>query len=264
MAEKIASGLNPNDMLDLSYRVQMLREERAVSKLIDNPMERLVADQMCFYRVNKLSYDEDFPHREAFENVLSCLDDPAFNFVYILQGKTVGVDLYIGVVKNKNVSHNGLNSVNYGEIIANAFSGNFNGSKLEKLTGKRLEQMAIESVRRYKQAGVLMGIPSISECDNDYDFQGIDRLINSMLGLSWRFVVVCEPVNHEEIVKYREDVYRLYNDLYVQARQSFQRSLNEGSSYSTGSGGSDSRTNTAGYTESSGKSGGKNCSKRTV
>ena len=57
---------------------------------------------VCFYRITRLSFDEDYPHREAFENVLLALDTTAFNLVYILSGSEKGIELYIGVVKNGN------------------------------------------------------------------------------------------------------------------------------------------------------------------
>lgn len=75
-----------------------------------------------------------------------------------------------------------------------------------------------------------MGIPSINEKEtgDDYDFQGIDRLINSMLGLEWRLVVVCEPVSKSEILNIKDDIYELYNRLSVVAKKTMQESINDG------------------------------------
>ena len=42
--------------------------------------------QTNFFCVGQLAFDKDFPHREAFENVLASMDNPAFNFVYVLSG----------------------------------------------------------------------------------------------------------------------------------------------------------------------------------
>ena len=52
----------------------------------------------CFFKVEQLAFDKDYPHREAFENVLASLDNSAFNFVYILSGSTTGIDVYVGIV----------------------------------------------------------------------------------------------------------------------------------------------------------------------
>ena len=59
-------------------------------------------DEICFYKVKRLTFDEDYPHREAFENVLRTQDNEAFNFVYILDGNERGIELYLGVVRNHN------------------------------------------------------------------------------------------------------------------------------------------------------------------
>ena len=46
---------------------------------------RLAANEYSFFRVNQLSYDKEYPKREAMENVLLSIDNEAYNFVYILK-----------------------------------------------------------------------------------------------------------------------------------------------------------------------------------
>ena len=48
-------------------------------------------NEICFFKINHLTFDEEYPHREAFENVLQALDNDAFNFVYILNGDANGI-----------------------------------------------------------------------------------------------------------------------------------------------------------------------------
>lgn len=223
----------------------------------------LAGNEICFFHVKNLTFDEDYPHREAFENVLQALDNEAFNFVYILDGDENGINLYIGVVKNQNenspVLGKMLNAANYGKTIAGIFEGNFSGSILERLTGQDLVDKIIDAPQQFKNAGVIVGIPSINEQKNDnskYGFQGIDRLINSMLGLKWRLVVVCDPVSKGEINQIREDVYRIYDELSPFAQQSVQHSTNssrnvtEGTSQSTSEGTSNSSAKGVNFSES--------------
>ncbi len=199
----------------------------------------LKINEICFFKINLLTFDEEYPHREAFENVLQSLDNEAFNFVYILSGNESGIELYIGVAKNHNenkpILGKLLNAANYGKNIAGAFEGNFGGSSLEKLTGQNLADSIINSARQFKNAGVIVGIPSVNETnDSKYGFQGIDRLINSMLGAKWRIVVVCEPISKSEIAKIRNEIYQLYNELAPHARQSIQKSTSNNQTRSTG------------------------------
>lgn len=211
-----------------------------------------VSTDLCFYQIKKLAYDEEYPRREAFENVLNALDNEAYNFVYILSGNHYGVELYIGVVKNHRKNCKTLSTVNYGEIIKNAFTGNFNGSSLKRLEAEEIKEKLLTQAWAYKSAGIISGIPSMNknESGEELDFQGIDRLINSMLGQNWRIAVICEPVSRQEILKMKEDAYELYNRLSVYSKVSVQKSMNEGSSFSYGKNESDSTGKNRNWSES--------------
>lgn len=217
-------------------------------------------NEICFYKVSQLAFDEDYPHREAFENVLSSMDNESFNFVYVLTGTQQGVELHIGVVENQNenipVLGTKLSAVNYGEIIANVFKGNFSGSSLKKLKKQDLDKLIGEDIKKYENAGVILGIPAVNKDDTGekYDFQGIDRLINSMLGLEWRLVVVCEPVPKQEILSIRENIYELYNRLSIWSKRTVQHSVNGSTGISFGENISDSKGKNIGYSTTKGSS----------
>lgn len=184
-----------------------------------------------------MNFEEEYPHREAFENVLQALNNDAFNFVYILNGDDNGIEIYIGVVKNhkenKPVLGKLMNATNYGRNIVGLFEGNFGGSRLEKLTGENLINVMFDSVKQFKNAGVVLGIPSADKENTNlkYGFQGIDRLINGMIGLKWRLVVVCEPVAKSEILAIRNDIYDIYNRISPYSHKSHQRSESSGMTF---------------------------------
>ena len=213
---------------------------------------KLENNQKCFYKIMKLSYDEEYPRREAFENVLLSMDDPAFNFVYILSGNKNGIELCIGVVKNGNFSDNKLSAADYGKILCNSFEGNFNGSELVQIRADALNNLLHEQPKKYTSAGFITGIPTMNGADgeSEYDFQGIDRLINSMLGLEWRIVVVCEPITKSEIISLREDIYDLHNRLSLFSEMTMQSSTNSGNTETYGKSSSNSRSKNKGWSES--------------
>ena len=255
-----------HEILNLFENLQIADSKMQV-KAIDEtgfpPNGELKSNEVCFYRVSQLAFDEDYPHREAFENVLSSMDNRSFNFVYVLTGTKQGIELCIGVVKNQNenapVLGTKLSAVNYGEIIANIFTGNFGGSKLERLKGRDLDKLVGTGIQKYENAGVILGIPAVNERDGGekYDFQGIDRLINSMLGLEWRLVVVCEPVPKMEIHAIRENVYELYNRLSIWAKRTVQHSANSSTGISFGENVSDARGKSQSYGKNDSRSHGK-------
>lgn len=251
------------EVLDLFAGLQAAADDSAIdltAARLHPQSTELKPQDMCFYQIKQLSYDKAYPHREAFENVLLSLDNSEYNFVYILTGTKEGIDLCIGVIKNQNAAlasgenptREHLSAVNYGDIAAKLFEGNFNGSRLEKLKSDDLTELAVNSAREYTSAGIITGIPSIRKRDggDTADFQGIDRLINSMLGLEWRLVVVCEPADKKEVRRVQEDVYKIYNQLSMYAKQTVQRGENQGYSESEGSSSSESTGENWGYSKS--------------
>lgn len=247
---------NTTELFDLFHFVQKIDVDDSFQEIADigypEDGKLDLNSDMCFYRVKELSYDEEYPRREAFENVINALDNEAFNFVYILSGNKLGVELDIGVVKNHRKNRKTLSTVNYGQIIESAFEGNFNGSYLEKMKTNELSEKIISRTRDYKHAGIISGIPSVNENESgdDFDFQGIDRLINSMMGQDWRVVVICEPVSQAEILNLKDDIYELYNRLSVYSKISVQKSINSGNNVSFGRNVSDSKGKNRNWSES--------------
>ena len=253
-----------NEIIQLFDTIQDTENNKLIESFADigfppDAKKELEPTNACFFKVEQLAFDKDYPHREAFENVLASLDNSAYNFVYILSGSAAGIDLYVGIAKNANeaVQHDGetFSPSIYGKILQNAFEGNFNGSKLTPVRSE-ITQKILEGARLFSKdgkeinAGLLLGIPTANkkESGNEEDFQGIDRLINSMLGLEWRLVVVCEPVEQKEILAVQSQVYDLYNRLSVISKLTVQQSVNDGESVSVGT--SESTSKTVSYNES--------------
>lgn len=249
--------------------VELFRSVHTIERFQNNPAQFCVNGPGCkdldlssdvsLFHISKLSFDKEFPRREAFENVLNTINNESFNFVYTLSGNALGVDLCIGVVKNHKKNIDTLSTANYGDIVESAFNGNFSGSSMKKMTVDDLKKFLIDDSRKFRSGGVVFGIPSINENESGetLDFQGIDRLVNTMLGQTWRIVVVCEPVGNEEISFIRECLYDLYNRLAPYSKRSLQNSLNEGLTASMGDNYSDSkshdRSTNTGYNDTKGR-----------
>lgn len=236
---------------------------------------RLEGKDVFFYRVNRLSFDEDYPRREAFENVLLSLDSTAFNFVYVLSGSADGVELYFGIVKNavdfEASDGKRLTARDYGAMLGGAFTGNFGGSEVTRIRGDILNREILSAAADYENAGMIVGVPSEnSQNENGKGFQGMDRLINSMLGLNWRLIVVAEPADKRDIAAWQQEIYNIYDAIAPFAKSSLQRSDSEGISHSEGGSVSDGKSYSvslgngssegASYTKQRGESGGESSS----
>lgn len=227
---------------------------------------------VSFYKINGITYDEKYPHREAFENIIAAMDNPNFNFVYILSGENASVSMYVGVVKKKEDS---LSAAEYGEQLKKLFKGNFCGTEIVRMDADEVNKDILfsrEKVKRipYQRGGIILGIPSLNDAEKQTDFQGIDRLINSMSGEKWRIVAVCEPVAEKNVVDIKNGVYELYSAISVGAKASVQLSKNysenvgssetesENQSEATGTTVSDSNSKAEGVSKSRSWNDGKN------
>lgn len=248
------------EILNLVSDIQIFNSDGKVNNLIDIGFPGGNRLPCYFFKINKLSYDEDYPHREALENVIMSLDNEAFNFVYLLEGTEEGVSLYLGVVKNHHPNQKDSQANDYGKLIEKVFEGNFNGSVLERLKNNTIRDVIIGGAKKFTEAqsekgslaGVIVGIPSVNEKEagSSKDFQGMDRLINSMLGQNWRLAIVCEPVTTAEVIRMQADIYDLYNRLYVSSKLTRQKSVNDGKTITFGENTSETRSKNWGTSKS--------------
>lgn len=146
---------NADELFELFHFIQKIETDKSFKEIADNKFFAdegpSATDDMCFFHIERLSYDDDYPKKEAFENVLNLLDNEAYNFVYVLSGTSQSVDLYIGVVKNHHQNEKNLSTVNYGSIIGNAFEGNFNGSILKRMDAEQIQDDMFFQCRDFRQ-----------------------------------------------------------------------------------------------------------------
>lgn len=249
---------NIRSFADLSQVLQTLHDTGRDDIVLFGEKYRTYTERdLCFYKVEKLSYDEKYPMREAFENILLTLDDDAFNLIYIIDGTRSGISVYIGVVKTGK-SASDFSAGNFGEIIRKSFESNYNGSILCRLSNdnEQLNQKILSSADRFRNAGYIVGIPGTNERESseNIDFQGMDRLINTMIGSEWRLMVVCEPVPKSEIEDLQNRVYSLYNRISMFSKASVQGSVNSGESFTKGENSSDTHGKNWSVSENHGSS----------
>ncbi|MGN0604106.1 MAG: ATP-binding protein [Oscillospiraceae bacterium] len=245
----LPSAAVTNDISDFFHSIDLFKSAGEIENVINQSnVPDVTLDDMSFFKVTSLTFDKDYPQREAFENVIASVTNPAFNLVYILSGTKTGVELYLGAVRN-GICDTQIHASEYSNHIKKTFLGNFSGSIAENNLDKDGIQSCILDVnRRLKRSGVILGIPSYNASkDKSEDFQGIDRLINSMQGSEWRIVIVCRPLDKESINRIKNDVYEIYNRLYLFSKVNIQQNQSitdtNSSSDTTGS----SKTKQDGY-----------------
>lgn len=84
----------------------------------------------------------------------------------------------------------------------------------------------LERLQNAKRFGILEGVPGLTkESDsNNEGFQGVDRLIDVMLGERFGFVVIAHPCTFADTDQIRQDLYDVYDALMPLTKYNMQKS----------------------------------------
>ena len=126
------------------------------------------------------------------------------------------------------------------------------------------KRQIIETIDGMKYYSMLEGVPGYTK--EDEKFQGVDRLVDVMLGDTFGFMIIASSLNYDTIKEIEENLYEIYTRLTPFSKRSVQdgKSTNEGESKSktTGSstslGENHSETNQNSTTITDGKNEGEN------
>jgi hypothetical protein len=181
--------------------------------------------EFSLYHIKELTFDDDSPRKEAFENVLNSLNIEGILFVYLLVGDENGISFYFGIAKDKQYQKAlALDVDDVGQsILKPALQGNFRGSVIEKL-GKKQRMAIKEALKNFKNVGKLNGVPSVNE-ENE-EFQGVDRLVDVMSGDDFCLAIVADPLSLPEITTIEGHLHTIYDKLVPISKNSIQTGEN--------------------------------------
>ncbi len=193
------------------------------------------------FHIAEIGQGKAAAYRLAMANVISSMNDPKCKAVYLLSGTPEGVKLYIGVASSA-IPEDELHET--AKTLCASFEGNFLGSKLTDI--KKEGNAGIRTMlKSAKHLGLITGVPSYNEDEKnagDEDFQGIERLANSLIGETWQLVVVAQACDPADIQNTLDDIYEFSTWLSSHQKQSVQRSENTGWSKTATTGTSTSDT----------------------
>lgn len=218
--------------MEEKYVLDFLKDEKNYY-LIDQQNFRLkkiqdfLPQDFCLYHIEELTFEDKAPRKEALENILSALRLEGLNFIYLILGDCSGVHFYFGVVKDLTENRDlDLEIDDIGrDILKPSITGNFRGSKLSELTPKeRLD--AKFRLNEMSEFGVIEGVPGIDE-DNE-NFQGVDRLVDVMLGEEFVVAVIASPINQSKILQIERNLYKAYSKISPLAKKTIQEGESTG------------------------------------
>jgi len=235
--------------------------------LADQVLRQHMVGNIKLYRIDEVTFDgeDESPRQEALENVFASLRIRGVNVVYLILGEAAHVSFYFGVAADLQESQNGINLDEIAKkILAPSLHGNFRGSKVSEVGPKELKRIR-ELVANAKQKNPVLfscmeGVPGVTKDKEKRECQGVDRLVDVMLGgvidepdesedsaadesdeeKEWRkhkndfgLMVVAKPVcNPEEVGKLEAMLDEIYRWIMLKSRQQCQTGSNRGTNTS--------------------------------
>ena len=177
------------------------------------------------FHITEISESKSEASRLAMANVISTLSSSDCSLIYILTGTAQGIRLYMGVAANSTQA----DIPEADKSLQTAFEGNFLGAHI---TGLKQENKNVTDLySNTRHLGLVTGIPSFNETEialDGEDFQGIERLANSLHGETWQLTIVASPAGDCEIMNTLEHIYDLSTEISSYIKRSVQQSENTG------------------------------------
>ncbi|OSA92131.1 UNVERIFIED_ORG: hypothetical protein B2H95_05665 [Clostridium botulinum] len=209
-----------------------------------NHIGEFLPKDLTLYHIEEITFDEKAPRKEALENVLSSVRIEGINFVYLIMGDKDGVHFYFGIAKDLYYDKKMMLEIkDIGDFILEPnIKGNFRGSKIKEVIPEKKNRIC-DSIENMKYFSLLEGVAGVNK-DNE-KFQGVDRLVDVMIGDEFGFMIIAKPMNGDDIANIEENL----NQLYTQIAPLIKKNLQDTSSETYGS----STTNTTGESSTVGK-----------
>lgn len=181
---------------------------------------------IVLYRVNRITFEDKAPRKEALENVISAMRIEGANLFYLILSNGSEVNFYFGVARDlyrlSDKLEMSISSIGE-KVLCSSITGNFRGSIVEKVEPIETRRI-ISRITHMENCAVIEGVPGIDQ--NKENFQTVDRLVDVMCGDTFGVLVIASTYSAEEIFEVQRNLEKLYTELSLLVKQSIQ----EGSS----------------------------------
>ena len=223
LIEKGHSYLNSINQYEEQNLLEVCSDDETIDSAVTEFLseERLDIRNFFLYRIDEIVFSKkDGPRREAMENVLSSFRNyQDVNLIYMILGDKNKVNFYIGVSKNLHLQDDDLSMSlalkDYADdILQPNIKGNFVGSTISKIDAEEKYQL-LERIQKCSHSGFINGIPGFIDENNSEksDFQGVERLVDTMVGNEFGLVVIATPCKDMDIINFNHDIMSLHNTL---------------------------------------------------
>ena len=219
------------------FRTQLSNNREQLQKV-----EKISSNDLFFLHIEELTFEDKSPRKEALENVIASIRIDGISFVYLLLGDEQGVSFYFGIAKDKKYKKELVLDVDDigRDILKPSIEGNFRGSKVRDISKEK--KTLLSKIKSMKRFAKIDGVATINE--DSEDFQGMDRVVDIMMGDKFGLMVIADPLSIDEIQEIENSLYTVYNKLSPLAKLSVQES--EGVTKTNGSSKGESSSKTEG------------------
>ncbi len=228
--------MEDEELIDLIKNIDTVNPNKKLEKA-----KKLLVSEFSLYYIEELTFEDESPRKKAFENVLSSLRFDGITFVYLLMGDRNGVSFYFGIAKDKSYdSPLELDVDKIGKsILKPSIEGNFRGSKIRRLTRNKKSDIKA-NISGFNKFAKIEGLPSVNE-DNE-KFQGVDRLVDVMIGDEFGLMILADPLANNQIKEIENRLFNIYDKLSPLAKRSQQIGSSDSETKGTNKGDSKSET----------------------
>lgn len=182
---------------------------------------RLDLRDITLYKIKEITFENKSPRKEALENVFGSLNISGIHLIYLILGNEEGVSFYFGVAKDHcAIEESPFCVYDIGKhILEPSLKGNFRGSSISHVE-KQEKETVLNSIRSMVNNSYLEGVAGINE-EKD-TFQGVDRLVDVMLGDKFSVMVIAKPVPKQQIFQIEKNLNQAYSLIAPFSKESIQ------------------------------------------
>jgi hypothetical protein len=173
-----------------------------------------IRNNIRLFKISKLTYDKNENVLDKLSTVFQALGSLNSSLVFVIDSDGTTINLYIGTRTQESSTLVNPSK----ELLEKSFKGNFPGSEITNIKNSEIENL-IESIfsnqlsENNRVISTVSGIPSLKNEDQNSFVQGIEKLIDAMIGERFSAVFIADALQQNNINQIKLGYERLYSQL---------------------------------------------------
>jgi hypothetical protein len=200
---------------------------------LGTPIDYDVQVNTRFLRLLEVAHGADLDRSLGplnMQNVLASLLDGSHSFAFLVNSAGLEARLYLGVCRGGNPS-GGMAADEHVRVLRNALQSNFPGISCgEDLGGDAFRKEVRRPLGSHSYVSAFTGIPSLKKSSNGSFVQGLERVVDSLRGEHYSYLVLAEPLSRSAMDQVIDRCRDLSTEIHSQVRRFVSAGLSSGTS----------------------------------